>query len=217
MAKRTPAPKLAKTHVLAIFNPWPLAITSGHQLKLSKFTPSFRGKTSLHQCTLNHGFRNGSYMKYIPFISLLFWSPPKIIPIQHSPPARKTRSQVRAQAVLTLTPRAPLDNTPEVPQLRGQLDRGPIMEGAEPFREEGRGPVRSNSFSGVVGQFPALSRTTLKGPVEDGEEEEENYDGTEGVPACKPLRYDQISKRFTRKTHHNSLKTSGSTINRYKI
>ncbi|MBW0567888.1 hypothetical protein O181_107603 [Austropuccinia psidii MF-1] len=38
-------------------------------------------------------------------------------------------------------------------------------------------------------QFPGLSRTTLKGPGEDGEEEEENSveeeesDGTEGVPA----------------------------------
>ncbi|MBW0466413.1 hypothetical protein O181_006128 [Austropuccinia psidii MF-1] len=34
------------------------------------------------------------------------------MPIQHSPPARQTRSQARAQAVLTLTPRAPLDGTP---------------------------------------------------------------------------------------------------------
>ncbi|MBW0519443.1 hypothetical protein O181_059158 [Austropuccinia psidii MF-1] len=46
-----------------------------------------------------------------------------------------------------------------------------------------------NSFSGVVGRFPGLSRSTLKGPGEDGEEEEENSveegasDSTEGVPA----------------------------------
>ncbi|MBW0478229.1 hypothetical protein O181_017944 [Austropuccinia psidii MF-1] len=63
------------------------------------------------------------------------------------------------------------------------------MEGEAPFIQEGRGPRRSSSFSGVVGGFPGLSRTTLKGPGEDGEEEEENSvaeeesDGTEDVPA----------------------------------
>ncbi|MBW0580333.1 hypothetical protein O181_120048 [Austropuccinia psidii MF-1] len=96
------------------------------------------------------------------------------MPIQHSPPARKTRSQARAQAALTSTPRAPLDGTPAVPQLRAQLDRGPIMEGAAPSRKEGGGPRRSNYFSVVVCRFPGLSRTTLQGPGEDGEEEEEN-------------------------------------------
>ncbi|MBW0567305.1 hypothetical protein O181_107020 [Austropuccinia psidii MF-1] len=109
--------------------------------------------------------------------------------IQHSPPERQTRSQERAQDALTPTPRAPLEGAPEVPQLRAQLDRGPIMEGATPSIQEGRGPRRSNSLLGVVGGFPGLSRTTLKGPGEDGGEEEENYveeeeyDGTEGVPA----------------------------------
>ncbi|MBW0591086.1 hypothetical protein O181_130801 [Austropuccinia psidii MF-1] len=87
------------------------------------------------------------------------------MPIQHSPPARQTRSQARTQAVIAKTPRAPLDGTPAVPKLRAQLDRGPHMEGAAPSRKEGIGPG------------------------EDGEEEEENYveeeesDGTEGVPA----------------------------------
>ncbi|MBW0487274.1 hypothetical protein O181_026989 [Austropuccinia psidii MF-1] len=81
------------------------------------------------------------------------------MPIQHSPPARQTRSQARAQAVLTPTPRAPLDGTPEVPQLRAQLDRGPHMQGAAPSRKKGRGPRRSSSFSGVVGKFPGNSRT----------------------------------------------------------
>ncbi|MBW0582072.1 hypothetical protein O181_121787, partial [Austropuccinia psidii MF-1] len=71
------------------------------------------------------------------------------MPIQHSPPARQTRSQARTQAVLTPTPRVPLDGTPAVPQLRAQLDRGPCMEGAAPSIQEGRGPRRSNSFSGV--------------------------------------------------------------------
>ncbi|MBW0490023.1 hypothetical protein O181_029738 [Austropuccinia psidii MF-1] len=111
------------------------------------------------------------------------------MPIQHSPPARKTRSQARNQAVLTPTPRAPLDGTLEVPQLRAQLDRGPIIEGEEPSRKEGRGPRRSSSFSGVVGGFPGLSRIILKVPGEDDKEEEENSveeeesDGTDAAPA----------------------------------
>ncbi|MBW0468790.1 hypothetical protein O181_008505 [Austropuccinia psidii MF-1] len=69
------------------------------------------------------------------------------------------------------------------------INWGPNLEGEAPSRKEGRGPRRSNSFSGVVGGFPGLSRTTLKGPGEGGEEEEENSveeeesDGTEGVPA----------------------------------
>ncbi|MBW0497503.1 hypothetical protein O181_037218 [Austropuccinia psidii MF-1] len=63
------------------------------------------------------------------------------------------------------------------------------MEGEAPSRKEGRGPRRSNSFPGVVGAFPGLSRTTFKGTGQDCEEEEENSveeevsDGTEGVPA----------------------------------
>ncbi|MBW0591940.1 hypothetical protein O181_131655 [Austropuccinia psidii MF-1] len=86
------------------------------------------------------------------------------MPIQHSPPARQTRSQARTQAVLTPTPRAPLDGTPAVSQLRAKLDRGPILEGRKRAKK-------------------------IKGPGEDGEEEEENSveeeesDGTEGVPA----------------------------------
>ncbi|MBW0499571.1 hypothetical protein O181_039286 [Austropuccinia psidii MF-1] len=110
------------------------------------------------------------------------------MPVQHPPPARQKRSQARAQALLTPTPRAPLEGTPEVPQLRTQLDRGAIFEGEAPSRKEGRGPRISNSFSGVVGRFPGLSRTTFKGPGEYGEEEENSVeekgsDGTEGVPA----------------------------------
>ncbi|MBW0559256.1 hypothetical protein O181_098971, partial [Austropuccinia psidii MF-1] len=37
------------------------------------------------------------------------------MPIQHSPPSRHTRSHARTQAVLTMTPRAPLNGTPAVP------------------------------------------------------------------------------------------------------
>ncbi|MBW0466567.1 hypothetical protein O181_006282 [Austropuccinia psidii MF-1] len=80
------------------------------------------------------------------------------MPIQHSTPER----QKRTQAALTPTPTAPLDGTPTVPQLRAQLDRGPHMEGAAPSRKEGRGPRRSNSFSGVVGGFTGAPRTFLR-------------------------------------------------------
>ncbi|MBW0471168.1 hypothetical protein O181_010883 [Austropuccinia psidii MF-1] len=99
------------------------------------------------------------------------------------------RSQARAQSVLTPTPRVSIGSTPAVPQLRAQLDGGPHLEGAAPSRKEGREQRRSSSFSGVVGVFPGLSRTTFKGTGEDGEEEEENSmeeeesDGTEGAPA----------------------------------
>ncbi|MBW0483325.1 hypothetical protein O181_023040 [Austropuccinia psidii MF-1] len=77
------------------------------------------------------------------------------MPGQHSPPARQKRSQARTKALLTLTPR--------FPQMRDQLDRGPHLEGA--------------------------ALTTFKGPGKDGQEdeknsvEEEDSDGTEGVPA----------------------------------
>ncbi|MBW0505656.1 hypothetical protein O181_045371 [Austropuccinia psidii MF-1] len=86
------------------------------------------------------------------------------MPVQHSPPERQTRSQVSS------------------------IYRGPNVEGEPLFRKEGRGPRRSSSFSGVVGSFPGLSRTTFKGPGEDGEEEEnsveeEESDDTEGFPA----------------------------------
>ncbi|MBW0529999.1 hypothetical protein O181_069714 [Austropuccinia psidii MF-1] len=104
------------------------------------------------------------------------------MPVQHSPPARKKRSQSRAQAVLTTTPRAPLYGTAAVPQLEAHLE-------GEPSRKEGRGPRRSSSFSGVVGGFVGISRTIFKVPGRDGEEEEESsveeeesY-GTEGAPA----------------------------------
>ncbi|MBW0493663.1 hypothetical protein O181_033378 [Austropuccinia psidii MF-1] len=101
------------------------------------------------------------------------------MPLQHSPPARQTRSQARTQAVLTTTPRAPLDGTPEIAQLRAKLDRGPILEG--------RVPRRSNSFSGAVGGFPGMSRPMFRGPGEDGEEEEENSveeEGSNGTEAA---------------------------------
>ncbi|MBW0537364.1 hypothetical protein O181_077079 [Austropuccinia psidii MF-1] len=107
------------------------------------------------------------------------------MPVQNSPPARKTRSQDRAQAVLTSTSRAPLGGTTEAPQLRNHLEKRPSIHPE-------RGPRRSDSFSGVVGAFPGSSTTTLEGFGEDDEEEEENCveeeesDGTEFFPA--PVR-----------------------------
>ncbi|MBW0482104.1 hypothetical protein O181_021819 [Austropuccinia psidii MF-1] len=68
------------------------------------------------------------------------------MPIQHSPPARQTRYEAIAQAVLTPTTIASLDGTPEVPQLRAQLDRGPHMEGAAPSRKEEEGPENKILF-----------------------------------------------------------------------
>ncbi|MBW0508197.1 hypothetical protein O181_047912 [Austropuccinia psidii MF-1] len=76
-----------------------------------------------------------------------------------------TRSQDRAQAVLTPTSSVPLEGTPEVPQLRAELDRGHHLEGRKRDKK--------------IKFFPG----------EDGEEEEENSveeeesEGTEGVPA----------------------------------
>ncbi|MBW0516626.1 hypothetical protein O181_056341 [Austropuccinia psidii MF-1] len=61
------------------------------------------------------------------------------------------------------------------------------MEGEAPSRKEGRGPRRSRSFSGLIGAFPGIQRTTLKGPNQyDAEEEnyveEEGSNSTEGAP-----------------------------------
>ncbi|MBW0499487.1 hypothetical protein O181_039202 [Austropuccinia psidii MF-1] len=125
----------------------------------------------------------------------------------HSTPERQTRSQARAQAVLTPTPRVALDGTPVVPQLRPQLYRVPHLEGAAPSRKEGRGPRRSNFLLRAVGGFPGLSRTTFKGPGEDGEEGEENSvkeeesDGMEGVPA--PVVESQGTGRPTLAKYHH--------------
>ncbi|MBW0498094.1 hypothetical protein O181_037809 [Austropuccinia psidii MF-1] len=92
------------------------------------------------------------------------------MPIQQSPPERQTR----AHSFLTPIQRAPCDGTPAVPQLRVQLDRGTRIEGEALSKKEGRGPRRSNYFSGVVGRLPGPPRTTLKGLCEYGEEEEKN-------------------------------------------
>ncbi|MBW0475812.1 hypothetical protein O181_015527 [Austropuccinia psidii MF-1] len=125
------------------------------------------------------------HLQILIFINFIL----KIIPFQCSPPSRQKRSKAIDLSVLTPTPRAPLDGTPAVPQLKPHFDRKPNLEGAEPFRKEGRGPIRSSSFSGGVGAFAVISRTAFKGLGEDGEKEEENYveeeesDGIEVVHA----------------------------------
>ncbi|MBW0464272.1 hypothetical protein O181_003987 [Austropuccinia psidii MF-1] len=68
------------------------------------------------------------------------------MPVQHSPPARQTKSQARAQAVLIPTPRATLGGTPEFPQLRAQLYRGPIF-GSRSTIQEGRKGAKKIKFS----------------------------------------------------------------------
>ncbi|MBW0469738.1 hypothetical protein O181_009453 [Austropuccinia psidii MF-1] len=54
------------------------------------------------------------------------------------------------------------------------------MEGAAPSRKEGRGPRSSILLSGLVGVFPGISRTKLKGPGDDNSEE--GSDSTEAAP-----------------------------------
>ncbi|MBW0531950.1 hypothetical protein O181_071665 [Austropuccinia psidii MF-1] len=61
------------------------------------------------------------------------------MPVEHSPPARKTRSQARAQAALTPTPRVPLDGTPAVPPLRA-------LHGRSSTIQEGRKRVKKINF-----------------------------------------------------------------------
>ncbi|MBW0476146.1 hypothetical protein O181_015861 [Austropuccinia psidii MF-1] len=88
------------------------------------------------------------------------------MPIQHSPPARQTRSQARDQAVLTPAPRAPLDGTPSVPQLRAHYGRSSTIQ-------EGRKRAKKINFT--FRSSWRISRNTFKGPGEDGEDEEENF------------------------------------------
>ncbi|MBW0578271.1 hypothetical protein O181_117986 [Austropuccinia psidii MF-1] len=92
------------------------------------------------------------------------------MPVQHSPPAKNTRSQGKP-AVLTFTARFPLDCTPSVHQLSENLDRGPPMEGEEASRRGGMKSGRSRSFSGLLGGYPGMSEGARErlGEVEDEE------------------------------------------------
>ncbi|MBW0582387.1 hypothetical protein O181_122102 [Austropuccinia psidii MF-1] len=75
------------------------------------------------------------------------------MPIQNSPPARQTIPQARTQAVLTPTPRAPLDGIPAVP---GKDDE-----------EEGENSVEEEESEGTeaapapVGASQGIGRPTL--------------------------------------------------------
>ncbi|MBW0499211.1 hypothetical protein O181_038926 [Austropuccinia psidii MF-1] len=103
------------------------------------------------------------------------------MPVQHSPPAKNTRSQINP-AVITPTARVPLDRTPSVHQLSANLDRGPHMEGAAPSQRGGMKSRRSRSFSGLLGGYPGKSegaRARL-GEVEEEEEEESEEEEDSG-------------------------------------
>ncbi|MBW0552723.1 hypothetical protein O181_092438 [Austropuccinia psidii MF-1] len=88
------------------------------------------------------------------------------MPIRHSPPARQTRSQARAQAVLTPTPRAPLDSTPSVPQLRacpgedGEEEEENSVEEEESDGTEGA-PASVGASQGTGGQTLAQSNQAV--------------------------------------------------------
>ncbi|MBW0569605.1 hypothetical protein O181_109320 [Austropuccinia psidii MF-1] len=71
------------------------------------------------------------------------------MPLQHSPPARQTRSQDQAQAVLTPTPRAPLDRTPAVPPLKAQSGRTTFRGPGEDGEEEEENSVGEEESDGT--------------------------------------------------------------------
>ncbi|MBW0471527.1 hypothetical protein O181_011242 [Austropuccinia psidii MF-1] len=100
------------------------------------------------------------------------------MPVQHSLPAKNTRSQ-RHQAVLTPTAKAPLDRTPSVHQLSANLDRGPTMEGADPSRRGGVKSQRSRSFYGLLGGYPSIPqgprRSSGKLKMKRGESVQEEF------------------------------------------
>ncbi|MBW0534955.1 hypothetical protein O181_074670, partial [Austropuccinia psidii MF-1] len=70
-------------------------------------------------------------------------------PLQHSPPERQTRSQARTKAVLTPTPRAPLDGTPAGPGEDGEEEEEISVEEEESDGTEGvPAPVESSQGTG---------------------------------------------------------------------
>ncbi|MBW0535600.1 hypothetical protein O181_075315 [Austropuccinia psidii MF-1] len=121
------------------------------------------------------------------------------MPVLHSPPARNTRSQ-RHQAVLTTIVRAPLDCTPSVHQLSANLDRGPPMEGAEPYR---RGGPRS--------RLREAEDEEVEESVEEEEfEEAEVAAALEGSPeACEAPNIALSNQPVVFQAEHNFLKMMG--------
>ncbi|MBW0480560.1 hypothetical protein O181_020275 [Austropuccinia psidii MF-1] len=89
----------------------------------------------------------------------------KIISVQHSPPSRQRSSQARTQASFTLTPRAPLDGSLAVSQLRAYLDRGPNLgkDGAEEDENylEEEGSKDTEVVPATVGESESTGWLTL--------------------------------------------------------
>ncbi|MBW0573309.1 hypothetical protein O181_113024 [Austropuccinia psidii MF-1] len=112
------------------------------------------------------------------------------MPVQKSPPAKNTRSQINP-AGLTPTARVPVERTPSVHQLSANFDRGPPIEGAAPSRRGRMKSRRSRFFSGLLGGYPGMSEGSRArlGEVEDekgGESvEEEDYGETEVADALE--------------------------------
>ncbi|MBW0497202.1 hypothetical protein O181_036917 [Austropuccinia psidii MF-1] len=110
------------------------------------------------------------------------------MPVQHSPPAKNTRSQ-RNSVALTPTGRVPLDLTQSVHQLSANLDRGPPIEVPAPSRRGGMKSRRSRYFSGLLGGYPGMSEGARERLGEVGDEkgsesvEEEDYGETEVADA----------------------------------
>ncbi|MBW0485134.1 hypothetical protein O181_024849 [Austropuccinia psidii MF-1] len=99
------------------------------------------------------------------------------MPVQHSPPAKNTRSQKNPAVLTPPTARAPLDHIPSVHKLRANLDRGPPMEGAAPSRRGEIESRRSRSFSGLLGGYPGIAKGARARLVEvEDEEGEESVD-----------------------------------------
>ncbi|MBW0464850.1 hypothetical protein O181_004565 [Austropuccinia psidii MF-1] len=126
------------------------------------------------------------------FSSIINFFKVSILPVQHSPPAKNTRSQ-RNPAVLTPTARVPLDCTSSVHQLSENLNRGPPMKEAAPSRRGGMKSRRSRSFSGMLGGYPGMSEgaRAILGEAEDEEWEEsdetEVETALEGVPEASEV------------------------------
>ncbi|MBW0478431.1 hypothetical protein O181_018146 [Austropuccinia psidii MF-1] len=85
--------------------------------------------------------------------------------IQHLSPARQTRYRSRAQAVLIPMPRASLDGTEAVPQLRDHLHWGPNMEGEAPSKKEGNSVEEENSESTEAAPAPVEASQGTEGPT----------------------------------------------------
>ncbi|MBW0500670.1 hypothetical protein O181_040385 [Austropuccinia psidii MF-1] len=120
------------------------------------------------------------FVKYHQFFILIF----PTIPVEHSPPAKNTRSQ-RNPAVLTPTARVPMDCTPSVHQLSANLDRGPPTEGVAPSKRGGMKSRRSRSFYGLLGGYPGMSEGEREIIGEAGDQKGEESGETEMATALE--------------------------------